>query len=227
MRFFGLTLSKLICACAVGLGAPALSDTATQTGVAGDLSALIGGHAQRLSQVGPAQVARLTAPYIDKSGTLRRRGGQIAYTKAFLDQQPVRKGGRDWACLTEALYFEARGESVKGQFAVAEVILNRVDSTRYPNTVCDVIYQGTGRKYACQFTYTCDGRPETISEPEAYDQVGKVANLMLEGRDRPLTGGALYYHTTSVRPSWSRKFYKTATIGYHVFYRPNRRLASN
>ena len=80
---------------------------------------------------------------------------------------PVAKGGKEWACLTEALYFEARGETVKGQFAVAEVILNRVSSPSFPDTICGVINQGTGRKFACQFTYTCDGRAEVIREPKA------------------------------------------------------------
>ncbi|MGB0426409.1 MAG: cell wall hydrolase, partial [Paracoccaceae bacterium] len=72
------------------------------------------------------------------------------YSKAYLRSLPVAKGGKEWACLTEALYFEARGETVKGQFAVAEVILNRVSSPSFPDTICGVINQGTGRKFACQ-----------------------------------------------------------------------------
>ena len=77
----------------------------------------------------------------------------IEYSREWLKRQKFAHGGDLWQCLTEALYFEARGESVKGQFAVAEVILNRVDSAAFPNTVCGVIHQGTGRKYGCQFTY--------------------------------------------------------------------------
>ena len=76
------------------------------------------------------------------------------YSEAYLRGLPVAKGGKEWACLTEALYFEARGETVKGQFAVGEVILNRVSSPSFPDTICGVINQGTGRKFACQFTYT-------------------------------------------------------------------------
>jgi spore germination cell wall hydrolase CwlJ-like protein len=68
---------------------------------------------------------------------------------------------------------------------VAEVILNRVASTRYPNTVCGVINQGTGRKFACQFSYTCDGRAEVINEAAVYTRVGKVAKMMLAGAPRP------------------------------------------
>jgi len=146
-------------------------------------------------------------------------GPAITFSKAWLRAQPVASGGREWECLAEALYFEARGETVKGQFAVAEVILNRVKSTAFPNTICNVINQGTGRKFACQFTYTCDGKAETIHEPRAYEMVGKVARLAMDGGAGNLTRGALYYHTTAVSPRWSRVFEHTTTIGVHKFYR--------
>lgn len=139
---------------------------------------------------------------------------------AQIDALPKANGDAQFYCLAEALYFEARGESVKGQIAVAEVILNRVDSRKFPNSVCAVVNQGTGRKYACQFTYTCDGLPEHIREPRAYERVSKIARMMLDGAPRKLSGGATYYHTTAVRPSWSRKFRRTAKMGVHVFYRP-------
>jgi hypothetical protein len=89
----------------------------------------------------------------------------VRYDATFLDALPDASGGEAWRCLSEALYFEARGETVKGIFAVAEVILNRVDSPNYPDTVCEVIYQGTGRLFECQFSYSCDGKKETIVEP--------------------------------------------------------------
>lgn len=147
------------------------------------------------------------------------------YTRKWLAELPEADGGAEWRCLAEALYFEARGESVKGQFAVAEVILNRVDSSAYPDTVCGVINQGTGKKYQCQFTYTCDGHPEKINEAKAWERVGKVSKAMLDGTPRVLTGGATHYHTRSVAPSWSRKFPRTASIGYHHFYRQPVRTA--
>ena len=152
---------------------------------------------------------------------------QITYSKEWLATLPATKGDEEWQCLAEALYFEARGESVKGQFAVAEVILNRVDNARFPDTVCGVINQGTGRKYQCQFTYSCDGHAEVIAEPRAYERVGKVARLVLSGAPRKLTDGATYYHTKAVRPSWSRKFTRTTTIGVHHFYRPQTKLSQN
>ena len=146
--------------------------------------------------------------------------GKLTYSVSELNARPRATGDAQFRCLAEALYFEARGETLKGQIAVAEVILNRVSSSRFPNTVCKVVHQGTGRKYACQFTYTCDGHPENINEPRAYDRVAKVARMMLDGAPRKLSGGATYYHTTAVRPSWSRKFRRTAKLGVHLFYRP-------
>ncbi|SFE07536.1 cell wall hydrolase [Roseivivax sediminis] len=137
----------------------------------------------------------------------------LRYNQAWLAGQPFEAGGRDWQCLTEALYFEARGETVKGQFAVAEVILNRVDSPRYPDSVCGVVNQ------TCQFSYTCDGASEAMHETGAKRQVGKVASLMLEGVPRELTEGATHYHTVAVSPRWASRFPMTAQIGVHRFYR--------
>lgn len=138
---------------------------------------------------------------------------------SVIDRIEVGEKSDQWTCLAEGLYFEARGESVAGQFAVAEVILNRVDSNRYPDTVCGVLAQGARNLNACQFSYNCDGAPETIREHRAYDRVGKVAWLMLQGRPRMLTGQATHYHTTAVSPRWSRRLERTAHIGEHVFYR--------
>ncbi|SMX28957.1 Spore cortex-lytic enzyme precursor [Pelagimonas phthalicica] len=152
--------------------------------------------------------------------SVSRSGVQVKYDANWLNAQPKASGGSEWRCLAEALYFEARGETIKGQFAVAEVIMNRVDSKKFPGSVCGVINQGTGRKFACQFTYTCDGRPENIHEPTSWDRVGKVAKLMLAGAPRGLTKGATYYHTTAVNPKWARKFSRTAKIGVHLFYKP-------
>lgn len=140
-------------------------------------------------------------------------------SKAQLREMPRASGGGEWACLTEALYFEARGEDARGQFAVAEVILNRRDSKRYPNNVCGVIGQGASKRNACQFSYKCDGRKEVFGEQKAYEMVGKVAKIMLQGFPRRLTGGATFYHTTGVSPKWARVFPRTAQIGTHMFYK--------
>ena len=149
------------------------------------------------------------------------------FTRSWLASQPKATGSAEFKCLAEALYFEARGETVKGQFAVAEVIRNRVKSTRFPNSYCSVINQGTGKKHRCQFSYTCDGKPEVVAEPAAYARVAKVARATIDGKSPDITKGATFYHTTAVRPSWSRKFTNTARFGVHLFYSRGARTASN
>ena len=191
------------------------------------LTRLLGNERQALSAVRADRLRALTVPPAPRS---RANNGtaatEVAYTDEWLASQPAASGGAAWQCLSEALYFEARGESVRGQFAVAEVILNRVDSVSFPNSVCEVINQGTGQKFRCQFTYTCDGIEEVIREPAAYQAVAKVARAALDGAPRTLTDGATYYHTNAVRPRWSRRFNRTATIGVHYFYKPPTRLSN-
>jgi spore germination cell wall hydrolase CwlJ-like protein len=84
---------------------------------------------------------------------------------------------------------------------VAEVILNRVDHANYPDSVCDVVNEGTGRRFACQFTYTCDGRPEEMTDERALHRLGHIARIMLDGAPRDLTGGATHYHADWVNPA--------------------------
>jgi spore germination cell wall hydrolase CwlJ-like protein len=139
----------------------------------------------------------------------------IRYDAAWLAQQPAPTGGEDWQCLRKAIYFEARGESIKGQFAVAEVILNRVQSRRFPGTVCGVVHQSG------QFSFMFDGISDTMRDRGAIDRAGRIARLMLDGAPRSLTSGATYFHTTGVRPSWARRFERTAQIGAHLFYHQN------
>lgn len=172
-----------------------------------------------LASAGQSHLTSLVTP-VSRQGAI--------YNASWLNSQDAPSGGAQWECLAEALYFEARGETIKGQFAVAEVIMNRVKSSRFPNSICAVINQGTGKKYQCQFTYTCDGIPEHIREPQAWDRVGKVARAILDGRaPMNLTDGATHYHTTAVRPRWSRTYTKTAAIGVHVFYRHTWQVSSN
>jgi hypothetical protein len=137
----------------------------------------------------------------------------------------VGKRSRQWRCLTDALYFEARGESLLGQVAVAEVILNRVDTESYPNSVCGVIQQGQSKRNGCQFSFICDGKVEHIGDRETFEELGKVAWVMLEGKPRILTGKATHYHAASVMPGWAKRLVRTARIGDHIFYRPALQLS--
>lgn len=146
---------------------------------------------------------------------------------ATLDSLPSRGAGADWQCLATAIYFESRGEPLQGQIGVAEVILNRVDSRQYPNSVCAVTNQGVGSGRACQFSYACDGRSDAMNSAAPRARAQKLATLMLDGMERSVTDGATHFHATHVRPSWSRAFTRTAAIGQHVFYRQPSRTASN
>ncbi len=194
--------------------------------LAARLGAILGQERQALSIVPDSRLNLLTSlPPADARGVETQSG--VIYDRAFLATQPAVEGGAEWECLAEALYFEARGETVRGMFAVGEVILNRVDSDSYPDTLCAVINQGTGRKYACQFTYTCDGRAEVIAEPRSWERVGKVAKFLMDDVPRALTGGATHYHTKAVNPSWAQRFPRTAAIDSHYFYRQPVRTASN
>ena len=137
----------------------------------------------------------------------------------------IGKRGKQWRCLTKALYFEARGENLIGQVAVAEVILNRVDSKPYPNSVCGVVHQGERKLNGCQFSFVCDGKAEHIGDRGVFEELGKVAWVMMQGKPRILTGKATHYHNTSVLPRWAKRLVRTARIGDHIFYRPTLQLS--
>lgn len=124
-------------------------------------------------------------------------------------------------CLANAVYFEARSEPVRGQIAVAQVVLNRVFSGYYPDDVCGVIYQNAHRRLACQFTFACDGIRDVVTEPEHWERAKRIAKEALDGRLwLPEIGKATHYHATYVRPYWVRSMLKHKRIGLHTFYRP-------
>lgn len=223
MRLVGVLLAACV-AGTFGLGHGARADvvlsTSNDPGIQIDsgLSELLRQDRAAFTRLNDARLARLSNLPATKN-FVKTEAVTPNYTREWLAKQAPAKGAEAWTCLSEALYFEARGETVKGQFAVAEVIMNRVDNRRYPNSVCGVINQGTGKRYQCQFTYTCDGHAEKVREKAAFNRVAKIARIMLNGANRPLTKGATHYHTKAVSPRWARKFPRTATIGVHHFYR--------
>jgi len=124
-------------------------------------------------------------------------------------------------CLAEGIYFESRGEPVRGQIAVAQVILNRAFSGKYPATVCGVVYQNAHRYLACQFTFACDRHPDVIKDQNAWKRATAVAEGTLDGKLwLPEVGKATHYHAYWVRPGWVRTMQKLHRIGVHTFYRP-------
>jgi hypothetical protein len=124
-------------------------------------------------------------------------------------------------CLAEAVYFESRGEAVRGQIAVAQVVLNRAFSGFYPTTVCGVVYQNKHRHYACQFTFACDNVADVVREPDMWDRARKIAKAMLDGQIwLPEVGKSTHYHAYWVHPSWVGEMKKMYKFGVHTFYRP-------
>jgi spore germination cell wall hydrolase CwlJ-like protein len=124
-------------------------------------------------------------------------------------------------CLTEAIYFEARGEAVRGQIAVAQVVMNRTFSGFYPNTVCGVVYQNKHRHLACQFTFACDNVADVVREPDMWDRARKISKAMLDGQLwLPEVGKSTHYHAYWVHPSWVSEMKKMYKFGVHTFYRP-------
>ena len=122
-------------------------------------------------------------------------------------------------CLSEAVYYEARSESTAGQLAVAEVITNRVRDHRYPNSVCEVVYQGATRTTGCQFTFTCDGAMALRPRGERWEKAQAVAAQVILDLHERRTHDATHYHATYVDPIWNSGLVRTEQIGLHVFYR--------
>ncbi|WP_034467630.1 cell wall hydrolase, partial [Afipia sp. P52-10] len=135
-----------------------------------------------------------------------------------LDTKAYNKAAK---CLAEAVYFEARSEPIRGQIAVAQVVVNRVFSGYYPTNVCGVVYQNKHRYLACQFTFACDGIRDVVTEPEHWVRAKKIAKEMLDGRLwLPEVNRSTHYHATYVRPYWIREMKKNYKTGLHIFYRP-------
>lgn len=122
-------------------------------------------------------------------------------------------------CLAEAIYYEARGESFRGQMAVAEVVVNRVRSSVYSDDLCRVVYQGSHLSTGCQFTFTCDGSLGRTPRGPAWERAKMLAAQVLMGFARPMTQRATHYHTTDITPYWSASLVETTRVGSHVFYR--------
>lgn len=152
---------------------------------------------------------------------------QLAYaresapvTGSFGTSEAMEASSKEMWCLATAIYFEARGESYRGQVAVAQVVLNRVKDHRYPSTICGVVFQNQSRRNACQFSFACDGIPEAVTERKPWEQAEEIAQKVVDG-ELYLTevGDATHYHATYVRPAWAPRMQKVTQIGLHVFYK--------
>ncbi|WP_454848373.1 cell wall hydrolase [Rhizobium binxianense] len=127
---------------------------------------------------------------------------------------------REQQCLASGIYFEARGELVKGQAAVAQVILNRVRNPAYPKTICGVVYQNEDWRNRCQFSFACDNIKDRVNSQYHWRVAREVAMAVTAGKIwLPQVGSATHYHAVYVRPKWARTMEKVGRIGLHVFYR--------
>ena len=126
---------------------------------------------------------------------------------------------RERRCLATAIYFEARGEPVRGQIAVGQVILNRVRSPLFPETICGVVYQGQMQR-GCQFSFACDGHTDTPKNNSQWELAQELSRQITSGQEwLPEVGYSTFYHADYVRPGWARKMNKIDSIGRHVFYK--------
>jgi Cell Wall Hydrolase len=144
-------------------------------------------------------------------------------TPASLLRLEGKERARHEKCLANAIYFEARGEPVRGQIAVAQVVLNRAFSPYYPKDVCGVVYQNAERHLSCQFTFACDGKSKAINDRGAWARATRIAKLALDGKVwLSAVAKSTHYHAHYVSPIWTAEMKKTFVFGVHLFYRPHR-----
>lgn len=147
--------------------------------------------------------------------------GTIEAALPLIDSNLLRQGPAgdpSIGCLTAAVYYEAGGESLQGERAVAQVVLNRVRHPSFPKSVCAVVYQGADRATGCQFTFTCDGSLARRPDPRLWRRAALVAEEALRGRVEPSVGLATHYHADYVFPYWAPTLRKIVKVGNHIFY---------
>lgn len=155
---------------------------------------------------------------VDNSVVLEKDGKRVYF--GGLSEAEFR--AKEKRCLATAIYFEARGEPIRGQQAVAQVIMNRVRLNYYPDTICGVVYEGADRINSCQFSFACDRKADVPREKREWEIANEIAQDTVDGKIwLPEVGTASHYHATYVTPRWTRLMTRTTRIGIHVFYRGN------
>lgn len=159
-------------------------------------------------------------PEADGGGRFFPPIGPDDHTWAATPLPPSVFTAKQQKCLAEAIYFEARGESIRGQVAVAQVVLNRVRNPDYPKTICGVVYQNAGWLNGCQFSFACDDRKHVVDEMAQWNVAKQIATAVSAGQIwLPDVGSATHYHAAYVRPNWAGSMVKLERIGLHIFYR--------
>jgi len=139
--------------------------------------------------------------------------------KSWRTRREQRRRVSEHTCLANAIYFEARSESEIGRLAVAQVILNRVKSPFYPDTICDVVYQNSAKRNACQFSFACDGKSDNPRRGRAWERAKTLASRVMagDGQVRAIAT-ATNYHADYVLPEWTGSMTRLIKIGRHIFY---------
>lgn len=193
-----------------------------------------------------APILLMTTPFSANARALQIEPLSLIQASQLIDLASLSKLGKTGAplgspmqaleisCFATGLYHEARGESREGQLAVAQVILNRMKSSAYPDTACGVIYQNAHMRNRCQFSFACDRRSDSTENSKIYAELRQLAEHALRLGQAPFATEfprankqeklqeITHYHTKAVSPSWGRKIEKVATIGAHIFYRSER-----
>lgn len=135
----------------------------------------------------------------------------------------------DRFCLAQNIYFESANQSFAGQIAVSNVVINRVESDLFPDSICEVVYQAKLRenwlgemvpaRNQCQFSWYCDGKSDDPVDSVTWLTSIKVADVVLSGEYPDITEGSLWYHADSVSPYWADQLEKVTTIDNHLFYK--------
>jgi spore germination cell wall hydrolase CwlJ-like protein len=139
----------------------------------------------------------------------------------LLNQVVLERMLAEQRCLAEAMYYEARGEGLDGEKAIAEVVFHRMRSSGFPHSICGVVYQGSGSGHGCQFSFTCNGEMDTPKAVGSWAQAKRLAGRILTGVIElgDMTEDAIAFHAAAVEPGWGDHLVKTIQIGNHVFYR--------
>lgn len=199
----------VLCAASASIGAAASSDPSTEETAA------------QAPVAAPAPVQR----------TVARTVAPVT-PAAPVAAQPAKATGADLAmaqllaehrCLSEVMYYEARGEGRDGQMAVAEVVFHRLRHGHYGHSICAVVYEGQGTS-TCQFSFACDGQLYVRKSTAAWRSAETLAARILTGETalQDVTGDATHFHNASVAPDWADDMVRTVQIGNHVFYRRGR-----
>lgn len=215
---WGLSLSAALLACVVfpAIAANSSSARVQLTTVEAERSAKAFLSAREITKLDPTALQdnfanKLTQASLSEEIAKKPAGAELIAQAAHTHAEHI--------CLSQAVFFEARSEGRAGQKAVAEVVLNRVKSRHYPNTVCGVVFQGAERSTGCQFSFTCDGSLDRAVDGKMWIRSSDIAALAMTGGFAPLTDRATHYHNLDVTPIWSDTLVMTKTVGTHKFYR--------